>query len=78
VSAGSFDGFSVCYLTFEYRERETWAAELVRNLNWFFVKETLAVTFYQETNTSFFGFDIFRRSFGSTGAKLAIRRAGSV
>ncbi|MDP9635083.1 UNVERIFIED_ORG: hypothetical protein J2W85_007178, partial [Ensifer adhaerens] len=35
-----------------YRERETWAAELVRNLNWFFVKETLAVTFYQETNTS--------------------------
>ncbi|MNL46496.1 hypothetical protein D3C87_1692150 [compost metagenome] len=49
---GKFDGLTVCFLTIAYRERETWAAELVGNFR-FLMKETLAVTFYQETNTSF-------------------------
>jgi hypothetical protein len=42
------DGEFVGFLTIEYRERETWAAELVRNLQGFFQKETLAVTFSRD------------------------------
>ncbi len=42
------DGEFVGFLTIEYRERETWAAELVRNSKGFFQKETLAVTFSRD------------------------------
>jgi len=45
VGNGLTDGEFVGFLTIEYRERETWAAELVRNSKGFFRKETLAVTF---------------------------------
>ena len=41
------DGAFVGFLTIEYRERETWAAELVRNFM-FLMKETLAVTFSRD------------------------------